>query len=108
MRAVEKLEAVAHDEETERTFPVKIVLREPVEFGRETVAEITVRAGKLGDLKGIRLGGDIPVDAIILVGSRMTGQPIGVIERLGAEDAGELNAIVLGFFGRCLGTGTTS
>jgi hypothetical protein len=91
-----------------RTWPWVITLKHPVDFGDERITSLTVRRGRLGDLKGIKLGGDaMPADHLMLVASRMTGQPLKVIESLDPEDAEEVMSLVLDFFAKCLGGGRT-
>lgn len=88
---------------SERSWPVAIALRRPVAFGSEQIATIEVRRGKLGDLKGIKLGSDeMSMDQLLLVASRMCGQPLKVIESLDPDDAGEVMPLVLDFFATCL------
>ena len=90
---------------SERTFPIVVVLKRPVEFGSKTIERLELREGRLADLKGIKVGGELPIDTLTTIVSRMSGQPPQVIERLNAADAGEVNAIALDFYGRCLGAG---
>lgn len=90
---------------SERTFPIVVVLKRPVEFGSKTIERLELREGRLADLKGIKVGGELPIDTLTTIVSRMSGQPPQVIERLSAADAGEVNAIALDFYGRCLGAG---
>ncbi len=90
----------------ERPWPFTVKLSRPIEFGKETIEEITLRRGRVGDLKGVRLGTDIAADSLMLVASRMSGQPLGVIERLDADDSGPIFEAVLDFFARSLSTGS--
>jgi hypothetical protein len=83
----------------------RIQLKFPVDFGSQKVDELVVRRGRLGDLKGIVIGDVVAVSDLMLVASRMTGQPVGVIERLDEEDSGPLMRIVQRFFRTALGTG---
>lgn len=104
------LENIADDAATalsydERTWPVVIELKFPFDFGKERIDKIEMRRGKLGDIKGIKIGGEIPMEQLMLIGSRLSGKSLAIIERLDAEDAGEVTAIALDFYGRCLGTG---
>lgn len=85
--------------------PVTVKLKTPVEFGSQTVAELTFRRGKFVDLKGVNAGPAASTEEIILVASRLSGQPVGVIERLDEDDVGEVFLVVMGFFARCLTTG---
>ncbi len=56
-------------------------------------------------MKGVRVGEAPPMEALILVASRMCGQPVAALERLDQDDAGEVMEIVLSFFARSLTTG---
>lgn len=89
----------------ERTWPAVIPLKHPIEVGKRTITELTMRRGKLGDIKGIKLGGDVPTEQLITIASRLAGEPTVVIERLDAEDSGEVMAIALDFYSRSLGGG---
>ena len=86
-----------------------IRLKHPVDMGKDRppVEEISIRRGRLGDLRGVQVGEPVPAETLMMIGSRMTGQPLGVIERLDEEDAGSVMAAVLGFIERCLTTGRT-
>ena len=79
-------------------WPVTVTLKHPVEFGETRITSLEFRRGKIGDMKGIKFGGDIPSEHLILVASRLCGQPIKVIEMLDIEDSGEVMDIALGFF----------
>lgn len=94
--------AVSYDE---RTWPVTIPLKHPVVLGQQTVTSLELRRGKLGDIKGIKLGGEIPTENMMTIASRLSGQSTAVIERLDAEDAGEVMSIALDFYARCLAAG---
>lgn len=91
-------------EALKRVWPFTVNLKHPVQLGElTTVTSLTLRRGKLGDLKGVKLSGEIAADSLMLVASRMCGQPLKVIESLDPEDAQEVMALVLDFFGKCLG-----
>lgn len=67
----------------------------PVEHGNETITEIEMRPGRLGDLRGtkrklVRDGLEFSVDDLILVAGRMCGQTPSVINKLEGEDAGKV------------------
>jgi hypothetical protein len=83
-------------------WPRVITLRHQFDFGKRRIESITIRRGKLGDLKGLRLSETIPADQLVLVASRMTGEPVAVIEKLEDEDAGDVIGVVLSFFEKCL------
>jgi len=86
---------------------VTIKLAHPIEFGKTTIEELTFRKGRLGDMKGIRVGEAVPMEGIMAVAGRMCGQPLAVMEKLDEEDAGEVVSIALGFIERCLLGGRT-
>lgn len=89
----------------ERSWPHVIKLDEPIDLGKgKVITEIEMRRGKLADIKGIKLGGELPTEQLMLVASRLSGQSIAVIERLDAVDAGEVMSISLDFYSRCLTT----
>jgi hypothetical protein len=69
-------------------WPRVIKLKHPVKLGDETVTQLEMQRGKIRDLKGIRLGDDVPTEHLMLVASRLCGQPVRVIEMLDSEDGG--------------------
>lgn len=89
----------------ERTWPARIKLRHPIEFGREHITDLEFRRGKAGDIKGMQLSDKVPTDQLFLIASRMCGQPVKVIEMLDVDDAAEVMGIALVFYGKCLGGG---
>lgn len=89
------------------TWPVRIPLRTPVDLGSQRITEIEMRRGRLGDIKGMKLASEMPTDHLFLVASRLSGQPIRVIESLDQDDAGEVMSVAMGFYGSCLGGGRT-
>lgn len=101
------LEDLADDAATakERTWPVVIRLRYPVTIGSETTDELRLRRGCIRDLKGMKLSGEMPTEHLMTIASRLSGQTTQVIERLDQEDAGEVMAIAIDFYGACLGAG---
>lgn len=89
-----------------RTWPITVQLKTPIEFGSKTITELTFRQGRMSDLKGIVLDGkSIPMDALLALASRMSGQPSAVIDRIDGDDVGEVLALALDFFGTSLGGG---
>jgi hypothetical protein len=88
-------------------WPKIIELKFPIEFGKVTITELQMRRGRLGDLKGVKLVTEIPTDHLIMIASRMCGQPVGVIERLDQDDSGEVMAVALDFYARSLTGGKT-
>jgi hypothetical protein len=98
-------EAVADRMVADRQWPVVVKLAHPVDFGSERIASLEFRRGRMGDLKGMKVDGVPPVDQLMLLASRMCGQPIKVLEMLEDEDGAEVLELALGFFARCLGGG---
>jgi hypothetical protein len=94
-------------ESLERTWPFVVNLKYPINFGQERITSLEFRRGKLGDLKGIRPSAIPTIDELIVIASRMCGQPTKVIEQLDPDDSGEALELALGFFTRCLGAGST-
>jgi hypothetical protein len=82
-----------------------IALGSPVEFGSQRVTQLEIRRGRFGDLKGLKLSDEVPIDHLLQLASRLTGQPQKVIEQLDADDAGEVMSLALDFYGACLGGG---
>lgn len=106
----EWLEAVADEAAAEigdRAWPVVVTLAHPVEFGSQRITSLELRRGRAGDVKDMKLSGELPTAHLILIVSRLSGQPTQVIERLDVDDAGEVMAIALDFYGRFLGGGRT-
>lgn len=97
--------AAAAGEQTERTFPAIIMLEHPFEFAGKQIASLEFRRGRAGDIKGLKLSDELPSDQLMLIASRMCGQPLKVIEMLDVDDAAEVLGIALVFYGRCLGGG---
>lgn len=93
----------------ELVWPLVIELKHPVEFDDEKITKLTFRRGRMGDLKGLKPDEVPSFDQILMLGSRMCGQPVKLLERLSAEDGAEVNEIALGFFAKSLpGGGTPS
>ena len=99
------------DEEApvERTWPAVVKLSFPVQFGSERIETLTFQRGTLAAVKGlnVRVDGMPPLEQLMMIASRLCGQPINVIEKLDADDASEVLEIALGFFARCLVAGKT-
>jgi hypothetical protein len=85
--------------------PVKVKLKEPVQFGTELVSELTFRKPKGKDFRRFPASPTMG-DILDLVGT-LSGQPKAVIDELGVEDLAEVSAVVEGFIpgGRATGTG---
>lgn len=99
--ALEAAQAVLAD----REWPVTVRLRFPIAFGSTTIESLEFRKGRLADLKGITIGEMPSSDLLLLLASRLCGQPLRVIESIDPDDAEEVLSIALGFIGRCQGAG---
>jgi tail assembly chaperone E/41/14-like protein len=84
------------------TWPRVVTLKHPFDFGKAHIAQLVFRRGKLGDLKGLKVDVTPSSDQILLIASRMCGQPVSLLEKLDGEDGAEVIEIALGFFGMCL------
>lgn len=81
-----------------------------VEHGNETITEIEIRPGRIGDLRGTKRkwgsdGIEFAADDLILVASRMCGQTPGVINKLEGADAGKVLGAAQGFLLESLASG---
>lgn len=88
-----------------RTYPYTLKLTVPVKLGDEVIDELTFQRGQLKFLKGIPVDGTPSADQLMMIASRLCGQPLGVIERLDPDDSGEVIGMALLFFGRSLAIG---
>ncbi len=91
----------------DRKWPYELTLGTPVQFGKETITELTFAEGTFGMIKGLKLDRAPDFDQLMTIASKMCGRPLRVIELLAPGDAGEVTAIALGFFARCRGAGRT-
>ncbi len=96
----------AEDDMPAPTWPRIVTLKHPIDFGSERITSLELRRGKLGDTKGIKLTDNVPMEHLVLIASRLSGQPIKVIEMLDVDDAGEVMDVALDFFVKCLGAQT--
>lgn len=88
-------------------LPATIELAFPIEFGGKTITQINMRRGTLGTLRGIKVSSVMPIDDLITIASRLSGQPVAVIERLDGEDAKEVIGHAANFYALCLTGGST-
>lgn len=88
-------------------WPRVIKLAYPVDFGSERITSLTFRRGRAGDVKGMKLSAEVPVNDLLVIASRLSGQPREVIELLDVEDAGEVMDVALDFFTKFLTAGKT-
>ena len=94
----------------ERTWPYVIELKYPVEFGKRTVKALTFQRGKVGMLGDLTLGELLatPTNKLLLIASRLCGEPLGVLESIDPADAMEVLGIAINFINRCQSGGRTA
>jgi len=100
-------EAAAEAKAAEPAWPRVVVLAHPIDFGSQHITQLEFRRGKLGDIKGMKLSGELPADNLSLIASRMCGQPVAALALLDVDDAGEVMALAMDFYQRCLTAGKT-
>lgn len=84
-------------------WPKILKLKTPIVFGDLTITELTLQKGKLGIIKEVRLvPGEVKMTDLILIASRLSGQPTQVIELLDPDDSPEVMSIALSFYGKSL------
>jgi hypothetical protein len=87
--------------------PVTVRLKSPIQFGSDTISELTFRKGRAGDMRGLDFNGrSVSMDTLMTVASRLSGQPTAVIALIDEEDCGEVFSIATGFIEKCLTTGS--
>ena len=85
------------------SWPRVIKLTHPVDFGSDRITSLEFRRGRIGDIKGMKLEpGSIQTDQLTVIAARLCGQPREVIEKLDADDAGEVLDVALDFLLKCL------
>ena len=97
------------EQETEapaaREWPVVIQLKHPIQFGSKSIPSLSFGKGKLGVLKGVPLDEYPTPNNVLLMASRLCGEPVAALELLDPDDCGEVIRLVMDFFSRCLGPG---
>lgn len=83
-------------------WPMVVQLRTPVALGQRQITSLTLRRGRLGDIKNMKLVAEMPTEHLFTIASRLSGEPTQVIEQLDMEDAGEVMAAAISFYGTCL------
>lgn len=87
-------------------------LSKPVTVAGVTVTELKLRNEVVaGDLRGIKLAEfvrGLPVDDVLTIGGRLSGQTAAVMNGLSFQDLSELTGAIGGFLGLGPETGTTA
>lgn len=87
--------------------PRVVKLKTPIDMGSEQICELTFRRGRFDDMKGIGLNlKEAKIDDLMLLASRLCGQPVAVLGKIDEDDVGEVMAIASDFFLKCLGAGS--
>jgi hydroxylamine reductase (hybrid-cluster protein) len=77
--------------------PVTVKLREPLEFGKEIIVELTFRPPTAKDLRKLQIRTGFELDYVLRLAGTLSGQPDVVIDKLAGEDLEEVVAVVSGF-----------
>lgn len=80
----------------EREIEVSIELEYPFEFGSRTVDKLDFRRGKAGDIKDFP--GDLQMGHFVKLISRLTAEPVTVIDKLDLVDFTKAMDIIGDFF----------
>lgn len=75
--------------------PKVIKLKEPIQFGSETITELRLRKPKAKDFRP--MGEKRTLGEILDLAGRLCGQPKAVIDELSVEDMWEVSKTIEGF-----------
>lgn len=84
-----------------------VKLRAPIQFGSETITELTFRPVTGKDLRSLRMRDDYPMEFALALAGKLAGQPDAVIDMLAGQDLEEVVAIASGFMSSSPATGKT-
>lgn len=84
------------------SWPRIVTLKHPFEFGKRRITSLEFRRGKNGDMQGINLREEVPMDDLVTIASRLCGETTKLIRELDFEDSGEVMSIALDFYAKCL------
>lgn len=87
--------------------PKTLKLKEPIQFGSETITELRFRAPKAKDLRPLPAEGPKTQGDSIDLAGRLCGQPSVVMDELGLEDLAEVSSIIEAFMPSGPATGGT-
>lgn len=85
--------------------PVVLKLREPIQFGEETITELVFQPMCAAYKRDLETDTTHGYRMIYALATKLTGQPPGVIDRLGGDDLIDMEEIVGGFLARSPKTG---
>lgn len=72
-----------------------LVLKEPIQFGSETITELQIRAPKAKDFRA--MPAEPTMGAMLDMLGRLAGQPKAVIDELCVHDMNAANEVIAGF-----------
>lgn len=87
--------------------PVTITLSKPIESGKTTITELTIRPVKGKDLRRLKPS-DPPLVQTLNMLSWLSGQPMQVIDELEGDDIGKATEVVNDFLFATQRTGDSS
>lgn len=80
-------------------------LKDPVQWGSETITELEIKKPTIGDIKHMKLESQSIADILVLA-SKLTAQPEKMIDKLSIDDGLALTEIVGNFLGGSQGIGS--
>jgi len=87
--------------------PKTITLRKPIESGKQTITEITIRPVRGKDLRRLKPSDPALVQTINML-SWLSGQPLAVVDELEGDDLRDAIEVVNDFLFAIQGTGEKS
>ena len=94
----------------EENSPESIVvkLQYPIEWGSETISEVSLKRPKGKHLKGLTLSSDVILDQLINIASKISAHPPSVFDEMDATDLLRVTGEVGRFFDGGQETGNTA
>lgn len=77
--------------------PRTVKLRTPIQLGSRVVEELTFRPPTGKDFRQLPVVAGFPMDTVLALAGRLTGQPDPVIDKLTGDDLAEVVAIASDF-----------
>lgn len=91
----------------ERHWPYELALKFPVAHGKRQITSLLFQRGTMGCLTDMKVDGVPPANDLLLIASRLCGEPVAALKLLDPEDGAEVIEMAMTFFARCLGAGRT-